>query len=203
VGQLHPRIIELPPLSADAVGELVRDRLPGAVEAFQRACGDATVGNPFLLRELLAAVESMDIAADDEGARRVRELASHSVARWTRARLADLPAQAIALASAVAVLGDNVPLRRAAHLAGVSLAEARRSFDGLAAIQVLHDREPLRFVHPLIQSSIYADLPPGERLDAHRRAARMLADEGASLEQIAAHLLATCRGCGPLPPPRA
>lgn len=191
IEQLYPCILEPQPLSMDAVNELVRHQLPDAVGGFQRACAAATAGNPLLLRELLATINSMELPTDDEGARRVRELASPWVARWTRARLANLPAQSMALANAAAVLGEDVPLRWAARLAGLPVEDAKRGFDALAAIEILEDREPLDFIHPLIRFSLYADVPPGERADAHRRAANILADDGASLNRVVAQLLAT------------
>jgi hypothetical protein len=48
----------------------------------------------------------------------------------------------------------------------------------------------LRFVHPLVRSAIYEQLPSRVRAQAHTRAARLLADEGAEPEQIAVQLLA-------------
>jgi predicted ATPase len=54
----HPsaHALEPAPLTRDAVERLVRDRLPDADREFCAACGAATGGNPFLLRELLATV---------------------------------------------------------------------------------------------------------------------------------------------------
>src|SRR5262249_58049940 len=43
------------------------------------------------------------------------------------------------------------------------------------------------FAHPLVEASVYAELGPGERSQAHARAARLLADAGASAERVAVH----------------
>jgi hypothetical protein len=50
---------------------------------------------------------------------------------------------------------------------------------------------PLRLVHPVVRTALYSELPEGEHAQLHRRAARMLADEDASPDAIAAHLLAS------------
>lgn len=50
---------------------------------------------------------------------------------------------------------------------------------------------PLEFVHPVARAAIYGDLPPGERARLHAAAARMIAEEDAAAERVAAHLLVT------------
>src|SRR5207248_9351648 len=49
--------------------------------------------------------------------------------------------------------------------------------------------DALGFVHPIVRSAIYAELPAAERARAHTRAARLLADEEVQGVQVAAHLL--------------
>ena len=46
-------------------------------------------------------------------------------------------------------------------------------------------------MHPIVRAAVEADLSPGDRVALHAAAARHLADEGASSDRIAAHLLAT------------
>jgi hypothetical protein len=46
---------------------------------------------------------------------------------------------------------------------------------------------PLGFVHPLVGAAIREDVPPGRRELQHGRAARLLADAGAPVEQLTAH----------------
>jgi hypothetical protein len=50
-------------------------------------------------------------------------------------------------------------------------------------------REPLRFVHPLVQHAIEQDIPLFERSRSHLDAARLMYAEGADVERTAAHLL--------------
>jgi DNA-binding CsgD family transcriptional regulator len=93
------------------------------------------------------------------------------------------------LSRAMAVLGDDAPLRQAAHLAGLSLDDAAAAADALARVEILLDREPLRFVHPLVAHAVRRDIPTSERAGRHLDAARLLYADGAEPERVAAHLL--------------
>jgi DNA-binding CsgD family transcriptional regulator len=186
------RVIRPRALSPTAVADLVRATLaPGATEAFCAACEEVTRGNPFLLRELLTellAVES-DGAAADAGL--VREMAPSSIGRAVLLRLARLPAPARRVAEAVAVLGDGCELRHAAALAECDPAGGEAAVDALADAAIFEPGSRPSFAHPLVRNAIHADLPPSERAALHRRAARLLADDGAPPERVALHLLAT------------
>jgi DNA-binding CsgD family transcriptional regulator len=189
--------LELRPrrLSEDGAARLVRSVYPDAAPAFWRACAHATGGNPFYLRELLAAAQADGLAATAQEAADVARMAPESVIRSVILRMAGLPHQAPALASAVAVLGDGVLLRHAAALAGLDSQSAELAADTLAAAHILAPGEPLTFVHPLIGAAIHADIPALARSRAHRRAAGLLDDDDAPAETVAAHLLA-CRPDG-------
>ena len=188
--ELRPR-----PLSEDGTARLVRAVYPDAAPAFWRACAHATGGNPFYLRELLASAQADGLAATAQAAADVARMAPESVIRSVILRMAGLPHQAPALASAVAVLGDGVLLRHAAALAGLDSQSAELAADTLAAAHILAPGEPLTFVHPLIGAAIHADIPALARSRAHRRAAGLLDDDDAPAETVAAHLLA-CRPDG-------
>jgi DNA-binding CsgD family transcriptional regulator len=73
----------------------------------------------------------------------------------------------------------------------VDLAAAAAAADALVAAGLLDAGRPLRLVHPVVRTGLYSDLPDGERARLHRLAARMLADEGAIPDAVAAHLLAS------------
>ena len=88
------------------------------------------------------------------------------------------------------MLGADAELRHVAALAGLSLDEAGRAADVLAAAGIVERSRPLQFVHPIVRTAIHADLPPSEREMRHARAARLFAAEGAPLDRVAAHLLA-------------
>ena len=188
----HPRVrVEhLPPLSSDAVGELLRGELGDRVDAtLVDVCREATGGNPFYLRALVRALVEEGELDSEQLARRARFLVPEAVARSLRVRVGRLGTEAAGLARAVAVLGDDVPLRHAAVLAQLSIAQASRAADTLAAADVLLAQEPLRFIHPLVRQAIEQDIPASERAGRHLEAARLLYREGVGVERVAAHLL--------------
>jgi DNA-binding CsgD family transcriptional regulator len=183
---LHPR-----PLSEAAVADLVRDRLGDEADApFAASCHSATGGNPLLLNELLKALETEGIPPVAENVTTVRELGPRAASRAVLVRLARLHADAVAVARAVAVLGDGADLATAAALAEVDLQTAATATGDLSRAEILRHEPPLGFVHPLVAGAVYRDIPPGERELRHDRAARLLEETGASAEQVAAHVLA-------------
>jgi DNA-binding CsgD family transcriptional regulator len=188
----HPRVRveQLSPLGPDAVGELLRRELGDRVDATLIAvCCEVTGGNPFFLGALLQALGEEGDRSAEELARRAQTLVPEAVARSLRVRVGRLGQEPAALARAVAVLGDEVPLRHAAILADLSIAQASRAADALAAAGILLAQEPLRFVHPLVRQAIEQDIPASERAGRHLDAARLLYAEGAGVERVAAHLL--------------
>lgn len=194
----HPRVHvhTLTALTADSVGELARGALGDQADAdVIAACHDATSGNPFYVHELLLALQDEQHLSAAELAEHARALAPPVVGRILRVRVGRVGPDGAALARAVAVLGDDVPLRHAAELARLDLDAAARAADVLAAVEILLAREPLRFVHPLVRHAIANDIPPAERATRHLEAARLLHREGVEPERLAAHLLAG-RGVG-------
>jgi DNA-binding CsgD family transcriptional regulator len=182
---LHPR-----PLTRPGTRTVIDRRLGTACEdAFAHACHEATGGNPFLLLELLAAVREDRLPATAASAERIRALAPEGVARSVLVRLGRLPAEAAALACCVAVLGGEAELRHAAALAKIDLERALAAADALTAAGLFEAARPLRLVHPVIRAALYGELPAGERARLHRRAASVLADDGAPPTSICAHLL--------------
>ena len=158
-------------------------------EAFAAACPRATGGNPFLLTELVASAQADGLSPTAGSAAQILSLAPEGVTRSVLVRLGRLPRPAGALARCVAVLGSEAEFRHAAVLADLDPAQAAAAADALAAAGLLSEGRPLRLIHPVIRTSLYAELPEGERAQLHRRAARLLADEQADLDAVAAHLL--------------
>ena len=120
----------------------------------------------------------------------VARMAPPAVLRMVLLRLGHLPQTCSAMARAVAVLGNDARLDRAATLSELSATDGERAADALADADILSVGEPLCFVHPLVRSSIYGDITDRQRSAAHRRVASLLNEEGAVTERIAAHLLA-------------
>ena len=186
-------LLEPQPLSAAAVRTLVEAELGAPADPeLCAACHDATKGNAWLLAELLA-----DLRRErDETARAitpaaVKQLGPQRISTAVLLRVARLPAPAPDLAQAVAVLGEMAELRHAAALASVELPSAGEVADTLVDAGVLERGRPLRFAHPIVRTAIYRDMADARRRTAHARAARMLADDRAPPDVLAAHLLAT------------
>jgi DNA-binding CsgD family transcriptional regulator len=178
------------PLSATAVRRLVVERFAGnPADEFVAACHAATGGNPFLLRELLAALSGDRIAPTVDGAARVGRIGPKAVSRVVLARVSRIGVGARRLAEAAAVLGARSELRHAATLAGVDQDAAARAADALAQIDVLRATRPLEFVHPLVQAAVYEAIGPGERSVMHKAAAHLLAAEEAGPDRVGLHLL--------------
>jgi DNA-binding CsgD family transcriptional regulator len=182
--------LALAPLSLAAGTGLVR-RLAGdsADERFCQACHRASAGNPFVLRELVNALAVAGVAPNADGAAEVAAWGPPTVARWVLARLARMLPSANALAGAVAVLGQDADLGRAARLAGLSLGEGEAALDALIEADVLALGRPLDFVHPVVRAAVHDAMPPGRRSRAHREAARLLREQGAPPGAVGTHLL--------------
>jgi DNA-binding CsgD family transcriptional regulator len=176
-------------LSDEGVAEIVVSHLPDADPSFCEACARVTGGNPFLLVELIDQVRADGSRPNWATARRLAEMAPESVLNAVVARLGAMPESSRAVASAVAVLGDGAPLAQVATFTGLDLDAASRAADLLSAVHLFHPGAPLSFVHPLTASAVRTSMSPLHRGEAHRRAAAILRDQGASDEAVAAHLL--------------
>jgi len=189
-------MVSLAPLSSRGVQVLLTQEFGTAPAAqFAEACYAVTGGNAFLLRELIQQLRADGIGSGEEAAARVAVLGPRSVARAVALRVARLGPAAGELARAAAVLGDGAQLRHAAALAGVQVADAAAAADGLAGMGVFEAGTPWRFVHPIVRTAVYEDIPRAGRGLRHAEAARLLAAEGADLDAICAHLL-VCEPAG-------
>lgn len=187
--QALPRSSRLRPraLSPAGAGALVRAAFgDGADEQLISACMRATGGNPFYLCELMLTLESDE---QPPSAARVRGMVPPGVLRSVLVRVGRMGEEALALARAVAVLGDGASLRLAAALAGLELSAAARAADRLAQAKILAGGEPLGFAHPMIASTLASDMGRFRRGQDHRRAAELLLADGAATERVAAQLL--------------
>ncbi len=182
-------------LRSAATETLVRGRMAAASPGFAQACHAVTGGNPFLLGALLTQLVADAVAPDDQAAARLGTFGSEQVARVIERQLAGLPGGAGPVARAIAVLGPGAPLRHAARLARLELAEAARAADALRAAGLLEDSPRLTLAHPLIAGTLYTSLPVGERALRHADAAGLLASERADPERIGLHLLRTEPAC--------
>ena len=182
--------LRLSALSEDGAVELVRERLgPDADRAFCAACHGATGGNPLLLGELLKTLQAESVKPDAAHADAVREVGPGAVSRTVLLRLSRLPADAVEVARAVALLGDGASLPATAAMAGLDESRVADATRSLVAAEMLRDATPLGFVHALVRDAVYHELPVSERQLRHERAAKELAALGAAPELVASHLL--------------
>jgi DNA-binding CsgD family transcriptional regulator len=183
------RVLRPRPLTERAVGRMVAAELPDPEPAFVHACADVSGGNPFLARELVRSLHADGVAPTADAAPGVERLLPTTVLQSVLIRLARLGDDCQRLARALAVLGDRATLRHAAALAELDPQAAEEAADALARAHVLDPGEPLRFTHALIATAVDADLPAFARARAHRRAAELLAVDGAPVDAVATHLL--------------
>ena len=177
-------------LSQDGVGRLIAYRLGERADPdFAAACHEATGGTPFLVGELTAELQAREIQPTSDAASAVGTVVPQAVARTIMARLRRLPSAALKLARAVALLGTDARLHRAAQLANVSEDDAATAAEGLTSMSILRPGLPLEFVHPIVRETVYDDMSAATRATGHARAADLLSEERAELDAIAGHLL--------------
>ncbi len=179
--------IRPPELSRQAVGELLATGLECRVDdALIDTVHHETGGNPFLVSEVIAELrDESDVTAASTGSLRT----PHSVRRQIARRLTRLGPDARELAKAAAVLGDGTPLALITRLAALRPAQAVTAAEQLVVARIFDTADPATFAHPMIRSATYASLAPGEKPEAHARAAKLLAANASDSEVIARHLL--------------
>lgn len=179
------------PLSPQGAAMLVGEVFGAPVaEEFAAACHAATAGNPFYLRELLRELVAAEIDPIAEAAERVSRLGSGAVASAVLARIAGRP-DCARVASALAVLGENSATAMVAELSELDEQAVGAELAALTKAGLLADRSPPEFIHPLVRSALYNDLPASERALMHQRAAGLLHAAGRLPEEIATQLLSS------------
>ncbi|MFJ7962650.1 ATP-binding protein [Streptomyces sp. NPDC096324] len=191
-GRAGQRPIGLEPLSAGAVARLVREDLgTQADDAFCRECWAVTAGNPFEAVELTAKVRDRGLTPTEDGAHLLRDLAAAVKGSGIVARLERLGTATVRFAWACAVLGTEIRPSLAAAVAGLGSEEAADAADALRIARILTGVDPLEFVHPLIATAVYRDIPGSVRVALHGQAAWCVIDEGLGPAAAARHLMET------------
>jgi tetratricopeptide (TPR) repeat protein len=190
--EARPPILRPKELSEGAVSTVVVATLgDGAGPMLCSACHEATAGNPFLVTELLEELRHDDRPPSEISPAAIGRLASDRISASVLLRVGRLDRAAPGFARSVAVLGAQAGLTDAAALAGLDAAKARSLAASLADSAVLAPGEPLRFVHPILRTAVYEEIPADSRAAMHAHAARLLGAAGAEPESVALHLLAT------------
>ncbi|MFB9835047.1 AAA family ATPase, partial [Actinoallomurus acaciae] len=91
-----------------------------------------------------------------------------------------------AVARALAIMGQEAEATELGRLVSLTPEEAGRALGALNAAEVLDQG---RFRHPVARTAVLDDLAPAERSELHRRAARLLHEEGAPAARVAGHLV--------------
>lgn len=187
-GDPDVRHLELLALDGAGVEALLRERYAEVDPEFALACLTASGGNPFLLGELVRALDAAAVPFDRRGLSLVAGVTPPSVARTVAADLARLGPEPAAMVEAVSVLGDGAQLELAAELSGVPVAEAAPAVAAAVRAGILEDSTELRFRHPLLASAVASMATAHERAESHARAAELLRTRGAAPERVAAQL---------------
>ncbi|MGI5458763.1 BTAD domain-containing putative transcriptional regulator [Streptomyces sp. CA-249302] len=186
---LDPAVVHLrpQPLSASGVARLVRRRLGAPVrEEVVRACHRVSLGLPLLLTHVLGMLETAEKVTDP---RVVEESGVLAVSDLLLGRLERLPPAATDVVRAIAVLDDGASLPAVAAFTELSEQDVAAATAVLVRAEVVRDRYPLEFVHPLAGEAVLRTVSQRERPALHERAARLLDRAGAAPERTAAHLL--------------
>ncbi|HEX5194650.1 MAG TPA: AAA family ATPase [Solirubrobacteraceae bacterium] len=180
--------LTLADLDLEGSTELVKRLIAGADAEFTAACHRVTGGNPFLLRELVAAFALSGRHADAAAAETILSLTPAEVRREMLMRLGRLPPSAAALARAVAIVGDPAPLHHAAYVARLGHEDAAMAADELINVEILIGEDALSFRHQLQASAVLEDLGAFTRSALYRRAAEAMTMDGL-VERAGAMLL--------------
>lgn len=182
------RVLRPAPLGPGALGELADALLGEERDGMAAALAEVTGGVPFYAVELLREVRNLGL---EPVAASIEDVAPERVLQALLGRLGRCGEDSAALAKALAILGDDAPLRLVASLADLDRDVAVRAADRLVQADILASDSALRFAHPLIRASLLADIGPFERGRLHERAASLLEKHDERDERIAIHYLRT------------
>lgn len=191
-GRAGHRPIDLEPLTAGAIGRLVRESVgEHADDAFCRECWAVTAGNPFEAVELTAKVRDRGLRPDEGSAHLLRDLAAAVKGSGLVTRLERLGPSTVRLAWAAAVLGTEISPTLVATVAGLGQEESAGCADRLREARILTGSRTLEFVHPLIATAVYRAIPDAMRVALHGQAAWCVVEAGLGPAAAARHLLET------------
>ncbi|TQL97447.1 regulatory LuxR family protein [Actinoallomurus bryophytorum] len=185
-------------LHETAVGQWITDALEARPdEAFAAGCRRATGGNGALLAELLTALAARSVPPVDESAALIESMGRTAVAGRVLPWIKRAGPEALAVARAVAVLGDDSELLMVAELAGLDVDTAAKAVDRLIRLDILSDTSPLRYVHSLTRAVVNSGISAGLRTSQRLRAARVVRDHYAEPERAMPHIMAVDRSGEP------
>ncbi|WP_436501745.1 helix-turn-helix transcriptional regulator [Actinokineospora sp. HUAS TT18] len=193
------QVITPRPLTESGTAHLIQHELGPdtlADREFIAACHEATRGNPLLVELLARAVGREGIAPTGANAEAAGRIGAQALRTTMAVRMSQLPQDAVSLARAASVLGDDSTLALVGDLAGLSPPAAAAAAAKLQRAEVLSvtresAADQVKFVHPLIRDAVYEQLDIADQMRKHKDAARILAGTNADPERVAAHVLRT------------
>ncbi|MGW2086509.1 AAA family ATPase [Streptomyces sp. NPDC001880] len=178
--------IRLSPLTCDGVAALLAHDLDAHVaHSLAPAAFAVTGGNPLLVRALAEDWEASTRSAGKEPP--TGPVVGDRFAERVVSCLHRLEPDALDVARAIAVIGEETRPEFVARLSGVGSIENRALIELLNASGLLHRG---RFRHHAAQNAVLGDFGTPDRLACHRRAAAMLHAEGGHSTSIANQLIA-------------
>jgi DNA-binding CsgD family transcriptional regulator len=191
------KTLALRPLSERAVGQIVACALPGwATAEFQHACYLACAGNPLYLRELILALEQEELPPTGEAVEGVAAVGPASLVRYVLRRVEAIGPEGIAIAGAMAMLGDGSSLAHATAIARIDRVQGARLAGILRDMEILAAEDPVRFRHPIVRLALRSGLAADRREKLLNAAIDVLTADRAPPERVAGLLLAAPPGNG-------
>lgn len=160
----------------DAAAAEILGLAPGELAS---TCREATGGNPYLLHALRPRL----LPGADPHA-----LGSSLIGQVLHTRMHEFP-HAPAILHAAAIAGEDASFDLLAQLAGVDELDALPAIDTMVRLHVLDNSSRPMLSYSFVRNSVLKDMPQTTRAVNHARAAKLLAETGAPIERVAAHLL--------------
>lgn len=178
------RVLHVSRLADDAARTLLKRAAPELTDEVQARAMRAAGGNPLFLIEVAVLLAAKGHVGGSVPV-------PVGVRETLRSRLAVLPRASRSLLEAVAVLGGEVMLERAAAVAGLASSEAAEAAVETGLL-LFSAGGKVRLSHGLVREVVYGDIEPARRAALHVSAADTLAENPTppdQLAEIARHLL--------------
>ncbi|WP_284454729.1 ATP-binding protein [Actinomadura madurae] len=185
-------LLQLRPLSGEAVSDLVTAALGARPDPDLRVLADGAGGNPLLLLELInGLVDEGGVVISQGHARLITSRLPERARIVVQGRLDDLDPAARRLLEVAAMLGPAFHPLVAADLLGITPSQLLPSLEAILATGLLaaHE-EALVFRHDVVRESVIMGIPGPVRQALHVQIGRTLLEHGGRVEAAATHLMA-------------
>ncbi len=183
------RRIHIGPLSSRGVAPSVSELFPGTADhQLAQMCFERSGGNPYLLGVVLTEMNTdKEGPAETHGAPKSPAKSTGIIFRDALVTcLHRMGPIAVIIARGVALLDECADIHLLSRFGNVGTVTAGNVLRKLTEIGVVRD---FRFRHEAARSAVLDDIPPHEAVRLRHRASRLLREEGAPAEAVAAHLL--------------